>query len=85
MINPKTITYLTGAIIIVALAIGVFVYLRNQQPTDSVGEFNRTLEQAVVETPAVSPSANPIKQVLPTENPIEKTNPFKNEYQNPFE
>jgi hypothetical protein len=31
------------------------------------------------------PSANPLRQVAPAENPLEKTNPFKNEYQNPFE
>lgn len=51
-------------------------------PPADIGE---ALKNAVVDTPAVAPSVNPLQQVAPTENPIEKTNPFKNEYKNPFE
>lgn len=38
-----------------------------------------------VETPEVSPNANPLQSVKPSANPLEKTNPFKNDYKNPFE
>lgn len=82
--TPKIITYVLAATVVLVV-IGVFVYWQNNQSVDSVEEFNQALEQAVVETPEVSPNVNPIKQVLPSENPIEKTNPFKNDYQNPFE
>lgn len=83
MPQSKLTVYLVSAIIVV-LAVGFFVYSQMTKD-ESVEEFDQALEKAIVKTPEVSPSANPLKQVLPSENPIEKTNPFKNDYQNPFE
>lgn len=83
MPQSKLTVYLVSAIIVV-LAVGFFVYTQMAKD-ESAEEFGQALEKAIVETPEISPSVNPLKQVLPTSNPIEKTNPFKNGYQNPFE
>ncbi|MDP2593313.1 MAG: hypothetical protein Q8P52_01540 [bacterium] len=51
-----------------------------QNATDAIDQASIDINSSVV-----PPSANPAKDAVPAVNPIEKTNPFKDEYQNPFE
>ncbi len=83
--NQRVMLY-AGALIALLFLVGALFYLWIvQSPREVPPPIESALDKAVVETPAVAPSANPLNQVTPTANPIEKTNPFTNEYTNPFE
>lgn len=82
--NTKTVV-LVVVVIAVLLTAGFLYRSKTANDDRATQELSNALKEAVVETPVVAPSVNPIKKVLPTANPIEKTNPFKNEYKNPFE
>lgn len=74
-----------AAVVLLGAVIYVSFFTPGGNESTSPADIGEALKNATVDTPAVAPSANPLKQVAPTENPIEKTNPFKNEYKNPFE
>ena len=82
--NTKTIV-LAVAVLVVLSVVGLLYRSSTKDKDAALEELGSSLGESAVETPDVAPGANPINQVLPTANPIEKTNPFKNEYQNPFE
>ncbi len=55
-----------------------------QEAQKQVEDTTQAIEQVVKSTPVVAPETNPAAAALPAVNPLEKTNPFKNEYENPF-
>lgn len=71
------------ALVVIAVIVAAIIFLSSGR--DSADSARKALED-LGSAPDVSvPSANPLRQVTPAENPLEKTNPFKHEYQNPFE
>lgn len=74
-----------AAVVLLVAVIYVSFFTPGGNESAPPADIGDALKNAAIDTPAVAPSANPLKQVAPTANPIEKTNPFKNEYKNPFE
>ncbi|OGI67632.1 hypothetical protein A3A05_02110 [Candidatus Nomurabacteria bacterium RIFCSPLOWO2_01_FULL_41_12] len=80
--TPKnTGKFLTGIVIVLVLALGLYWYFKKEDKDVRV----ETTEEAVEvlsQTPQVDIETNPVKNV-PDINPVDKTNPFKTT--NPFE
>lgn len=60
-----------------------------QEQLEQQEKTNAAVEQ-VVSPPALSgenvtPQSNPVKEKVPDVNPVERANPFRDEFENPFE
>lgn len=90
-----------AAVIIAALLVWYFVsvYPARREAAQLAGQVASQLEQqqktaeaveTVVSPPAlqaenVTPATNPVAEKVPEVNPVERANPFKEEFENPFE
>lgn len=84
--DTKKIIEIAVVVVILAAVAYWFTALRPaQKATEQVEEATQAIEQVVESTPAVAPETNPAASAIPAVNPLEKTNPFKSEYENPFE
>ena len=83
--NKKKIIEITVILITLAgVAYWFFAMRPAQQAQKQVEDTTQAIEQVVESAPVVAPETNPAAAALSAVNPLEKTNPFKNEYENPF-
>ncbi len=75
------------AVIVFGIIIGIIYWAvdSRKNSVEQAEEVSSAILQVTANTPQVAPSINPAESAIPAVNPIEKTNPFKNEYENPFE
>lgn len=84
MDKKKIIEIAVVLIVLVGIAYWFTVMRGAQEAQKQVEDTAQAIEQVVENTPVVAPETNPARSAIPAVNPLEKTNPFKNEYENPF-
>lgn len=90
----KQIIWLIVVVVLLGLA-AVYLYWPEKPVVPKEQELSEeqtgitNLQQALEKTKSAPipdvPSANPLQKVAPVKNPLEVTNPFKDDYQNPFQ